>query len=76
MDPRERILGRRSSFSLTAATYAGAPTVALASGEDLDPATFSPPGFRPEKGLTHACSARPVLLAFDAAYLDFRVGRG
>ena len=62
-DPRDRILGRRSSFSLTAATYGGARTVALATAADLDPATFSPPGARPEKGLAHACSARPVLEA-------------
>lgn len=67
-DPRERILGRRSSFSLTAATVAGANTTILV-GDDVPP--LSPPGRRPESGLAHACSATPVLRAAGRAGVNF-----
>ena len=67
--PRHRILGRASSFSHVAATYAHVPTTTNYVDEgfdrDPDPADFYPPGFRTltrERPFPHAqarfCEAR------------------
>ena len=70
LDPRERIYGRRSSYSLTAATYAGVPSTIITEPEQghgpgpLDPAKFTPPGYTPPSGLSLACNIKPVLQAF------------
>ncbi len=61
--PRHRILGRASSFSHVAATYAHVPTTTITSMKDLDPADFYPPGFRTltrERPFPHACKLDSV----------------
>ena len=61
--PRHRILGRASSFSHVAATYAHVPTTTITSMKDLDPASFYPPGFRTltrERPFPHACKLDSV----------------
>jgi hypothetical protein len=65
--PRHRILGRASSFSHVAATYAHVPTTTITSMKDLDPADFYPPGFRTltrERPFPHACKLDSVRHAY------------
>ena len=70
LDPRERIYGRRSSFSLSAATFAAVPsTIIVDPAAPLDPADFTPPGYRPPKGvggLSMSCSLQPAMDAMRA----------
>ncbi|KAH8071146.1 hypothetical protein JL721_4577 [Aureococcus anophagefferens] len=70
LDPRERIYGRRSSFSLSAATFAAVPsTIIVDPAAPLDPADFTPPGYRPPKGvggLAMSCSLQPAMDAMRA----------
>lgn len=70
LSPKDRILGRASSFSHVAATYAHVPTTTITSGDDLDSTTFYPPGFRTltrDRPFPHACK----LDAFRHAYMTF-----